>query len=456
MAHLERHAIVMGASMSGLLAARALADHYSSVTVIERDEFPTECKPRKGVPQARHVHGLLAKGREVLERLFPGLTDELIARGALAGDMLENLLWFNHGVYLNQTPAGLTGLLLSRPMLEDGVRRRLAQLQNVRLLEGSDVAEPVFDKTQRRVSGVRVRMLDHAQGAQTIEGDLVIDATGRGSRSPAWLRDWGCASAPEEQITVDLCYMTRHYRRKPEHLGGQRGVIMAACHPDWRGAAMLAQEGDRWIVGMGGYFGDEPPQDDAGYIEFARSLQKPDIYDVIKVAEPLSAPTPYHFKTNLRRYYEKLLSFPEGFLVFGDAICSFNPVYGQGMTVACLEALALAEVLSAGRQSLAQRFFQAAAHVIDIPWQIALGSDFQNPRVEGKRTAQTRFINWYIGKLYRAAEHDAMLAAAFLEVANLTNPPSALLRPVIIRRVWAGGTAHPSRPRAAQVTTSSA
>ena len=209
MAHLERHAIVMGASMSGLLAARALADHYSSVTVIERDEFPTECKPRKGVPQARHVHGLLAKGREVLERLFPGLTDELIARGALAGDMLENLLWFNHGVYLNQTPAGLTGLLLSRPMLEDGVRRRLAQLQNVRLLEGSDVAEPVFDKTQRRVSGVRVRMLDHAQGAQTIEGDLVIDATGRGSRSPAWLRDWGCGGAAEEQITVDLCYMTR-------------------------------------------------------------------------------------------------------------------------------------------------------------------------------------------------------------------------------------------------------
>jgi hypothetical protein len=114
------------------------------------------------------------------------------------------------------------------------------------------------------------------------------------------------------------------------------------------------------------------------------------------------------------------------------------------MTVACLEALALAEVLTAGSQSLAQRFFHAAAHVIDIPWQIALGSDFQNPRVEGKRTAQTRFINWYIGKLYRAAEHDAMLAAAFLEVANLTNPPSALLRPVIIRRVWAGGTAHPS------------
>ena len=191
--------------------------------------------------------------------------------------------------------------------------------------------------------------------------------------------------------------MTRRYCRNPEHLGGQRGVIMAACHPDWRGAVMLAQEGDCWIVGMGGYFGDEPPQDDAGYIEFARSLQKPDIYDVIKVAEPLSAPTPYHFKANLRRYYEKLPSFPEGFVVIGDAICSFNPVYGQGMTVACLEAVALNEVLTAGRQSLARRFFQAAAHVLDIPWQIALGSDFQNPRVEGKRTARTRFINWYIG-----------------------------------------------------------
>ena len=449
MVHLERHAIVIGASMSGLLAARALAEHYSSVTVIEHDEFPAECEPRKGVPQGRHVHGLLAKGREVLERLFPGLTDELIARGALTGDMLENVLWFNHGVYLGQASVGLTGLLLSRPLLEDGVRRRLAQLSNVRLLERCDVAKPVFDEARRRVSGVRVRMLDHGQGIQTIEGDLVIDATGRGSRSPGWLHDWGCASAPEEQITVDLCYMTRHYRRKPDHLRGQRGVIMAACRPDWRGAAMLAQEGDRWIVGMGGYFGDEPPQDDAGYIKFARSLQKPEIYDIIKVAEPLSAPTPFHFKANLRRYYEKLRSFPEGFLVFGDAICSFNPVYGQGMTVACLEALALAEVLTAGRQSLAQRFFHAAAHIIDIPWQIAVGSDFQNPRVEGNRTAQTRFINWYVGKLYRAAEHDAMLAAAFLEVANLTSPPSALLRPAITRRVWARGTSYPSPRRAA-------
>jgi 2-polyprenyl-6-methoxyphenol hydroxylase-like FAD-dependent oxidoreductase len=449
MAHLEGHAIVVGASMGGLLAARALTDHYASVTVIERDEFPAECEPRKGVPQGRHVHGLLAKGREILERLFPGLTDELIARGALTGDMLENVLWFNHGVYLDQAPAGLTGLLLSRPLLEDGVRRRLAQFPNVRLLERCDVAEPVFDGASRRVSGVRVLSGNNNASVETVEGDLVIDATGRGSRSPGWLRDWSCACPAEEQITIDLCYMTRQYRRKPEHLGGQRGVVMAACRPDWRGAGMLAQEADRWIVSMGGYFGDQPPQDDAGYIEFARSLQKPDIYNVIKVAEPLSAPTPYHFKANLRRYYEKLPSFPEGFLVIGDAICSFNPVYGQGMTVACLEALALAEVLTAGRQNLAQRFFQAAAHIIDIPWQIAVGSDFQNPRIEGKRTTQTRFINWYVGKLYRAAEHDAVLARAFVEVANLANPPTALLRPAIIRRVWAGGTTHPSPRRAA-------
>jgi 2-polyprenyl-6-methoxyphenol hydroxylase-like FAD-dependent oxidoreductase len=229
--------------------------------------------------------------------------------------------------------------------------------------------------------------------------------------------------------------MTRHYRRLPEH--GRLGVIMAPCHPDWRGAGMLAQEGDRWIVGMGGYFGDEPPEDDAGYTEFARSLQKPDIYKVIKVAEPLTAPTPYRFKASLRRYYERLPSFPEGFLVFGDAICSFNPVYGQGMAVACLEALALAEILAAGGQGLAQKFFRAAARIIDIPWQIAVVSDLQNPSVEGKRTAQMRFINWYVGKLYRAAAHDATLAAAFLEVANLVNPPTALFRPTIIKRVWA-------------------
>ena len=189
---------------------------------------------------------------------------------------------------------------------------------------------------------------------------------------------------------------------------------------------------------MGGYLGDRPPMEETGYIEFARSLPKPEIFEVIKDAERLTPLSPYQFSTNLRRHYEELGRFPEGLVVFGDALCSFNPVYGQGMTVACMEALALQECLAAGPQGIARRFFQAASKLIDIPWQMAVGSDLQHPAVAGKRTAQLRFINWHLAKLFQAAQQDAVLATRFLEVANLMKPPPSLMAPQIALRVWKG------------------
>jgi len=441
MAHLGRHAIVIGASMGGLLAARALADHYDEVTVLERDTLPEAHEPRKGVPQGRHAHGLLARGREVLDQLFPGLSEEMVAQGAVYGDVVDEVLWFNHGVYLLNAPSALLGLLVSRPMLEDGVRRRLQQLANVRLLEHSDALEPVFDRVGSRVTGLRVQAQRDSGGVETISADLVVDASGRGSHSPAWLDALGYAKPREEGVQVRIGYMTRLYRRRPEHLPGKQAVVMAGCRPGWRFGVILAQEDDRWIVTLGGYLGDRPPADEAGYIEFARSLPKPEIFEVIKDADSLTPLAPYQFSANLRRHYEELRRFPEGLLVFGDALCSFNPVYGQGMTVACTEALALRECLVAGSQGIARRFFQAASKLIDIPWQMAVGSDLQHPAVAGKRTAQLRFINWYLAKLFQAAQHDAVLATRFLEVANLMKPPPSLMAPGIALRVWKGSRA---------------
>ena len=438
MAHLGRHAIVIGASMGGLLAARALADHYEEVTVLERDALPEAPEARKGVPQGRHAHGLLARGREVLEQLFPGLSEEMVALGAVYGDLVDQVSWFNHGVYLLNAPSALLGLLVSRPMLEDGVRRRLLQLANIRLLEHSNALEPMFDRIKGRVTGVRVQLQRGSGDAQALNAGLVVDASGRGSQSPAWLDALGYAKPREEGIEVRISYMTRLYRRRPDHLPGKQAIVMAGCRPGWRFGVILAQEDDRWIVTLGGYLGDRPPPDEAGYIEFARSLPKPEIFEVIKDAEPLTSLTPYQFSANLRRHYEELSGFPEGLLVFGDAWCSFNPVYGQGMTVACTEALALRECLAAGPQDIARRFFQAASKLIDIPWQMAVGGDLQHPAVGGKRTAQLRFINWYLAKLFRAAQHDAVPATRFLEVANLMKPPPSLMTPRIALRVWKG------------------
>jgi 2-polyprenyl-6-methoxyphenol hydroxylase-like FAD-dependent oxidoreductase len=434
-----KQAIVIGGSIGGLLAARVLAYFYDAVTVFERDALPDTYEPRKGVPQGRHAHGLLARGREVLDELFPGFSEDAVSQGAIYGDVVDDVLWFNYGVYLHNTPSSLKGLLISRPMLEELVRRSVLRLPNVRLQEQTEILEPICDRIAGRVTGVRAQSL--AGATEAIDCDLLVDASGRGSKSPTWLEALGYAKPREDSIRVDIGYMTRFYRRRPEHLPGKQAVILGACRPDWRFGVILAQEQDRWIVTLGGYFGDYAPSDDAGYIEFARGLQKPEIFEVIRDAEPLTPLTPYRFAANLRRYYEELTQFPEGFLVLGDGLCSFNPIYGQGMTVASIEALALRQCLAVGSQGIAGRFFRAARPLMDIPWQIAVGSDLQHPEVKGKRPAQVRFVNWYLEKLFRAAQHDGRLATSFLEVANLLKQPTSLIDPKVAFLVWKGNHA---------------
>jgi 2-polyprenyl-6-methoxyphenol hydroxylase-like FAD-dependent oxidoreductase len=447
MAHRGGHVIVIGAGMGGLLAARAMAEHYDRVTIIERDELPEAPDPRKGVSQGRHPHVLHARGREGLEQLFPGLTDELLAGGALRCDGAADFIWFNHGCCLCDAPSGLVGFLMSRPLLENGVRRQLIRLPNICLRQRSEVEELVFDRTRGRVAGVRVGSRDGTDGVEIMTADLVVDATGRGSRSPAWLTALGYLAPREETIEVGLGYTTRLYHRRPEQLNGKLGAIFGACPPDWRGGCIMAQEGQRWIVSLRGYLGDRAPTDEEGFLEFARSLQRPDVYQVIREAEKLSPLMPYRFSTNLRRHYAELDRFPPGFLVYGDAICSFSPVYGQGMTAAVMESFALRQCLAAGTDNIARRFFRAADCLIDTPWQIAVGSNLQHPDVKGKRPARLRFFNWYIAQLFRAAQTDIVLTARFLEMLNLIRQPAALLEPGTALRVWSGNRRRARDPR---------
>ena len=214
--------------------------------------------------------------------------------------------------------------------------------------------------------------------------------------------------------------------------------MVAGSGPNWRNGVVLYQAEDRWIVSIGGYFGDHAPDDDQLFAAYAGSLPTSDIYDIVAHAEPLGDFVRYRYPANLRRRYERLAEFPKGYLVLGDALCSFNPVYGQGMTVAAQQAMLLRECLDAGAADLARRFFARAADVIDTPWDIAVGNDLRHPKVEGPRPPKVRFINWYIGKLHMAARYDAELATAFLEVANLEAPPTRLLQPAVVMRVIRG------------------
>ena len=244
-----------------------------------------------------------------------------------------------------------------------------------------------------------------------------------------------------------MAYTSRLYHRRPEHLNGDAGVVLAATPWNPRAAAMLAQEGSHWIITLAGYLGERAPADEHGFLEYARGLGTPDIYNVIRDAEPLSELTSYTFPANRRQRYEHLERFPDGLLVFGDAICSFNPTYGQGMSVAAMEALALRRCLEAGTDEVAHRFFRAASRIIDVPWSIVVGNDLRVTGADGARAPKVRLTNWYVGKLHIAGRRDPVVSRAFLDVTNLLAPPPTLLRPSIAARVLRGSLVPRGRSR---------
>ena len=443
----RHHAIVIGASMSGLLAARVLADRYARVTIVERDSLPAEAGQRKGVPQGNHAHGLLARGREILEDLFPGVTATLVAKGALSGEVSGDALWHCAGGYLAPVYGGLTGILLSRPLLEGEVRARVRALPNVAILSGCDAFGLTASADWARVTGLRVQRTNGV--VEEIAAELVVDASGNGSRTPAWLEAFGYAPPEENEVRVGLGYASRIYRRRPEHLGGKIGLVIATQPPNPRSGALLAMEGDRWILSTVGYFDRHPPTDGDGFVEFLAGLPCPGLHELARTAEPLSEVKTYKVPGSTRRHYERLKRFPAGLLVIGDAVSRFNPVFGQGMTSAALQAVALADCLGDdGGAPLWRRFFARVVRVVDGPWQIAAGADLGFAEVEGKRGPMVKFINWYIAKLHRAAHRDPAAALAFHKVANLVAPPPSILAPAVAWRVLRGNLGRGTEARA--------
>ena len=435
---MNNKAIVIGGSMSGLLAARVLSDFFAEVVVIERDSLAREGEHRRGVPQSRHAHGLLAGGSDELEDLFPAILDELVEAGALRADVVNDGLWHFEGAPLRRSPSGTNGILLSRPLLEGGVRKRVRALRNVTI-----------------VDGVSVRGLLHADGrvvgvntdTETLRADLVVDCSGRASKSLKWLAAMNFPRPLEEEVEMNVAYTTRLFRRRERDLNGDLFAVVPATPKKAESGVLLAQENDRWIVGLVSRFGIQPPADLDGFREFARDLEAPYIYDAIRDAEPIGDAATMRFPSSIRRRFERLRRHPEGFLVCGDAICSFNPVYGQGMTVAAMQAKALHDLLSVGIEDLASRFYKAAAKVIDTPWALAVGSDLRMPETKGKRTLAGKFMGWYVSKLHKFAHTSAEAATSFLRVAQLLDDPAVLLRPGLVFKVLTNTTARPKRAK---------
>lgn len=431
-----RTALVIGGSMAGLLAARVLADHFDRVLVVERDRFPESPESRKGVPQGRHAHALLARGERVLSRFFPGIADDLVAGGGMRGDVGEICRWFQFGGYKVQHHSGVENSFQTRPFLEWHTRRRLAALPNVELRDGCPVVDILRDNS--RVAGVTAER----DGERfEMRADLTVDCTGRGSHAPRLLPELGFDGPSQTLVTINVGYSTRIFRRRPGDLIGGRVVLVYPQPPDdRRGGALMPVEGDRWICTLGGWATDYPPIDPDAYLEFARSLAAPDVYNVISKAEPLSEPVPHRFPSNQRTHYERLTRFPEGYLVMGDAVCSFNPLYGQGMTSSAIQAEALDRCLTRNAgPDLARRVFQEAAKPIDTAWQMAISEDFRFREVTGQRPRGLELGNRYVGMVHRAVTRDAQVYSRFLRVMNLLDPPRTLFRPSIVLRVVRSG-----------------
>lgn len=443
MGRIGTHAVVLGGSIAGVLAARVLAESYDDVLVIDRDKVLDVRTPRRGAPHARHAHSLHGHGPLIFEELFPNLLDELRADGIPVGDLGE-MRWYFNARRLRPTKTGVTSVTAPRPVLEFHIRSRVAALPNVRFLEGFDIVGLTATADRSRVTGVRVqRHGSEGSAEEVIEADLIVDTTGRGSRTSTWLGELGYQRPTEDRVKINLGYTSRLYRLRADEVEGLQSInpVASPAHP--RGAFFGQIGPETRILSLTGILGDYPPTEPGQFLEFARSLPIPDIYHVVRDAEPTTTPVSFRFAASVRRRYERLTAFPDGLLVMGDAVSSFNPVYGQGMIVSALESMVLRSLLRQGKEPEPRRFLSKIGSIIDNPWDISAGGDLDFPDVPGRRDAKVRIGNGYVARVAYAATRDPQVTTAYMRVAGLLASPQSLMRPDLAVRVLRHGLRRP-------------
>ncbi len=443
-------AVVIGASMAGLLAARVLSDHYAHVVIVDRDRLPDAVEPRRGVPQGRHLHSVLGRGDEILTELFPGIRGELDAAGAASTQIGRELRFITAFGELPKVDVTEPALCATRPLIEDAVRRRVLAHPAVELRDGTDAAGVLVDD-EGRISGARlVARGDHQE--LPLSADLVIDASGRSGRAVAWLEQLGHGRPPEDTIHSSMGYATCHYRLAGP-TGGDRFIVVAARPDRPLGMAAGVVENDSWLVTLFGYATHQPSGATEDFLPQLEAIAPPDLFAAIRAGEPLGPVVTHRTPTSIRRNYQQMRSFPHGLIVFGDALCCFNPIYGQGITVAAQQSLALRTWLDSGSDD-PRAFFRLAAPVVRGAWDIVSGADLSIPDVPGDRPVPVRVINRYMARLQAVAVRDPTVAHAYLRVLNLLDPPSALMRPAIAARVLQpGATSDRDRPAARAAET---
>lgn len=440
--HAGHHALVIGGSIAGLLATRVLADYFDTVTIIDRDVFPITPDHRKGVPQSHHAHGLLATGRYIIEQLFPGIMNDLAADGATsASNIVPISIVSPKGLLpLSKQPGEIINF--SRCLLEWHIRDRVSKLPEVRIITNTEVTGLQTSEDRTRVVGVQIRERGQESHSTTLHADLVVDASGRHSQTPQWLVELGYEAPPIEMINSDLRYASRFYA-KPEHFPAEwQNLIVNGRPPHTPAGLILSVDHERWHVTLGGMTGQYPPTDEAGFLQWARNLSDPSIYEALRVAQPLTPIRVYRTPDSHLRHFEQLQRWPSGFIVTGDAVCAFNPIYGQGMTVSAMDAMTLKRCLQEQQRSpkpdFEQRFQQQLTRTIADAWLVSTNEDLRWPGIalSGARPRPgLRLLHRYMDLVLYSAVVDPMLAHAYFSVIMMANPPRTLIHPHILTRI---------------------
>lgn len=433
-------AIVIGGSIAGLLAARVLADSFAAVTVIERDKLPEQPELRKGVAQSAQPHVLFARGYRIMEELFPGIGEDLAAAGALPIDWAREFDQFGHGGWSApaESPSNIVSVTCSRPLLEWTIRRRLAALPKVQFLEGCRVTRLACNSNKTQVTGVS---LSSNIDATQLPAKLVVDASGRGSQAPPWLKSLGFTPPEETVVNPFLGYATRRYQPPQDFQPDWKVMLVSQSPPNGTRLGYIAQiENHEWIVTLGGYGRDFPPLDDKGFLEFARSLPSPKFYQAIQDAKPISRIYAHRATANRLRHYEKA-RLPQGFVALGDAVCALCPVYGQGMTVSALSVLVLRDWLHqyppGDRPSSV--FQRNLARSNSLSWMVATSQDSRFPTTAGRSEPGWlgKLLHNYTDQVLQRVNEDPELHTLLMEIAHLLKSPIALYHPGTIIRVFA-------------------
>jgi 2-polyprenyl-6-methoxyphenol hydroxylase-like FAD-dependent oxidoreductase len=434
------HAVVIGGSIAGMCAARVLSDTFRRVTVYERDDLPAAPQNRSAVPQGRHVHLLMARGAAEFDELFPGLLDEMVAAGVPILENRPDCIHFGAAGHVLGTQHTLqeefTAYVPSRPHLEWQIRRRALELPNVELVSGA-VREPQYDAAARRVTGVllddRGERSDGEGDGAVVAADLVVDATGRGTRLPVWLENWGYGRPREDAVDVGITYATQRVHI-PEGLLREKVVVAGASREQPVGLGALFYEDGNWNVTTFGTGKAKPPQDFAGICDLADVMTPAHFAAALRQGTPLGEMAFHKYPMSRWRRYDEMRRFPQGIIPFGDAVVSFNPTYGQGMTMTSLQAGNLRTALDGGLPGLPQRLAKATAKTT---WPVWTMNAIGDHALHGASGPAPRWYGW-VGGLFDqflgAAETDPVLAEWFLRRFSLLDSLYMVPSPKVLGR----------------------